>query len=502
MRVGVVGAGAMGTGIGRVAAAKGDEVLLYDVRAGVASEARGRVAESLQRQLTKGRSSNEEVQQILGRIAVTEELDDLAACDLVIEAVEENLSVKQQLFADLEAIVSPYCILASNTSSLSIGAVFRATAHPERTVGLHFFNPAHVMELVEVVPGPRTSAETLATVQETVRSAGKTPVVAQDAPGFIVNFAGRAYNVEALATVQEGVASPFQVDRIMQQGFNFPMGPFALMDLTGMDVNFPVTDNIFMHNFGEPMLRSTWEHRYLYEAGLLGRKTGRGFFSYPRVDNQAPERTPSPQACKVVLAGGTEERAALQEFCEHFLIDIVADDGTSPVLVAPIGEEATSVAARLHLNPKRVVAVDLAFGLRAIVTLMANPATDPTAITVLQSQVACAGVAVEVINDSPGFVAQRILAAVVNLGSEMAQRGIAAPTDIDLAVELGLRYPQGPLALADTFGATLFTEILAGIHCTTRDPRYRASPWLRRRAAARVPIHHPDLIPVRANRAD
>jgi 3-hydroxybutyryl-CoA dehydrogenase len=498
MQVGIVGAGAMGSGIGRVTAASGHTVLLHDVRPGAAEDALGRIGASVERQVAKGGTTAEEARATLERLTVARSVEDLSGCDLVIEAVVEDLTVKQTLFAELESVVGPDCILATNTSSLSVGAVFRNASQPGRSVGMHFFNPAHVMKLVEVIPGPRTDQRTLATVVDFAEGIGKRPILARDTPGFIVNLAGRAYTTEALAIVNEGVASPAQVDHVMKEGFGFPLGPFALMDLTGMDVNYPVTENIFEHNFADPKLRSTWEHRYLFEAGLLGQKTGQGFYSYPGDTPPAPTSSAPAGATTVVLS--TDAGIALKEFCVRTGLTVVEDDGTSPVLLAPLGEDCTSAACRVGVDPRRAVAVDLAFGVRDVVTLMVPPGADPAVVSALRGRIETVS-AVEVVNDSPGFIAQRILAAVVNLGSEMAQRGVAAPADIDTAVRLGLRYPAGPLALADEHGPRVFAEILDGIHRTTQDARYRASHWLRRRAAADLPIHHPDVVAARTSLA-
>jgi 3-hydroxybutyryl-CoA dehydrogenase len=498
MQVGIVGAGAMGSGIGRAAAASGHSVLLHDARTGAAEDAMAKIGAGFDRQVAKGALTASDAQEALARLAVARSVADLSGCDVVVEAVVEDLAVKQSLFAELEGVVGPGCILATNTSSLSVGAVFRHASRPERCVGMHFFNPAHVMKLVEVIPGPRTDEATVATTMAFAEGLEKTPILARDTPGFIVNLAGRAYTTEALAIVNEGVASPAQVDRVMKEAFAFPLGPFALMDLTGIDVNYPVTENIFEHNFADPKLRSTWEHRYLFEAGLLGQKTGRGFYSYPL--ESAPERATDAPTGTITVVLTPDADGALHELCTRAALTVVDDDGASPVLLAPLGDDCTSAACRAGVDPRRAVGVDLAFGLRDVVTLMVPPGTDPAAVSALAGRIGSVA-PVEVINDSPGFIAQRILAAVVNLGSEMAQRGVAAPEDIDTAVRLGLRYPAGPLALAAEHGPRVFTDILDGMHRTTQDARYRASHWLRRRAAADLPIHHPDLVAARTSPA-
>src|SRR5690625_792726 len=232
--VGVVGAGAMGRGISRVFAAAGHTVRIFDADSSTAEAAVQALEGSLGRQVQKGRISQLEADETLQRISVASGLNEFQDCNLVIEAVVERLDIKQFVFEDLEKIVSPSTILATNTSSLAVGSVFRTLEQRERTIGLHFFNPPHIMKLVEVITGPDSNDTTRNTAIDLISGIGKNPVVSQDAPGFIVNFAGRALNVESLAILQEGIASQAQIDAVVRDGLGFPMGPFELMDLTGI----------------------------------------------------------------------------------------------------------------------------------------------------------------------------------------------------------------------------------------------------------------------------
>jgi 3-hydroxybutyryl-CoA dehydrogenase len=493
--VGIIGAGAMGRSIARATAAVGMEVLLYDAQPDAAQEAVRKVGEGVARQVAKGRLTQDEADRLVGKLQVVSSVSELRDCSLVIEAVIEDLAVKRVVFEQVEKVVSPTCVLATNTSSLSIGAVFRELGSPRRAVGLHFFNPAHVMKLVEVIPGPYTDEDTLARAHEFVAMLGKTAIEAQDSPGFVVNLAGRAYVTEALAIVQEGTASPAQVDRIMKHVAGFPLGPLELMDMTGIDVNYPVTQNLFEHNFAEPRLRSTWLHRYNYESGLLGQKTGRGFHDYSSGASSLADEpdigAPSDDGPPVWLVPEHERR--LVDFCQQAGLRVLAeDDDKSPILCAPVGEDCAAVAARTQVDARRLVGVDLAFGTTDLVTLMAPPGVHRGLVDVVAAVVGQSRM-VEVIADSAGFVAQRVIAAVANLGCDMAQRRVAAPRDIDVAVELGLRYPRGPLALADTYGLGLITEILEGLHRTLKDERYRTSQWLRRRTLLGLSIYEPDF---------
>lgn len=493
MTVGIVGAGAMGSGIARLAAGSGRDVVLYDARDEAAQQAVAKIGASLTRQVEKNRTTQDAADALLARITVAPSLESFGPCDLVIEAVIEDPAVKQTVFGELEGIVGADCVLATNTSSLSIGSVFRTLATAERSIGLHFFNPAHVMKLVEIIPGPHTNDATRERARAFVEGIDRTGIEVTDTPGFLVNLAGRAYTTEALLIAQEGTATIDQIDRVMTQ-LGFPLGPFQLMDLTGIDVNYPVTQNVFEHNFADPMLRSSWVHRYMFETGQLGQKTGRGFYTYDNGKAVPPERAPEPAGAaptQVVLAPGESDGVA--EFCAAFgIAHTTTDDRTSPILVAPFGEDCTEVATRLGVDPTRVLAVDLAFDWRDRVTLMAPPGADPDTVYGLATQIR-ATTPVEVIRDGAGFVAQRIVAAVVNLGCEIAQRGIAAPKDIDQGVELGLRYPAGPLALAEKYGPTTIDRILDALHRILRDDRYRTSQWLRRRARSGQSVHQPDF---------
>jgi 3-hydroxybutyryl-CoA dehydrogenase len=494
VEVGIIGAGAMGRGIARAGATSGLQVRLYDVRPDAAEEAIEQIGNGLARDVTRGRTTVEDAEAAHARLSAVGTLEELAGCSLVIEAVVEDLAVKHEVFATLEKVVDDTCVLATNTSSLSVGSVFRHLTRPQRALGLHFFNPAHVMRLVEVIPGPYTDEATLTRGREFVATLGKTDVEAADSPGFVVNFAGRAYVTEALAVVDEGTATPAQVDRIMTTALGFPLGPFALMDLTGIDVNYPVSANLFEHNFGDPMLRSTWWHRYLYDAGLLGQKTGRGFHEY--VDGrQVPSAAVDAGEVSADLAVRLHpaDAGALADFCGAVGLQVAADDdAAAPILVAPLGEDCATVAARDGLDPRCVVGVDLALGVPDLVTLMAPPGADPGLVRAVAAAVGRTR-AVEVIGDTAGFVAQRLVAAIVNLGCEMAQRRVATPHNIDLAVELGLRYPAGPLALGERYGLELVARVLDGLHRTLRDDRYRTSPWLRRRADLGLSAYEPDF---------
>jgi 3-hydroxybutyryl-CoA dehydrogenase len=287
--VAVLGAGTMGRGIAQVAAAYGHPVWLCDTRAAALEEARAHLARILARLVEKGRLEPAEDAAILGRIRFTEPAaEDLAACGLVVEAVVEDLGVKQALFRDFDARLAPEAVLATNTSSLSVTAIAAACSRPERVLGLHFFNPAPVLPLVEVVPGFETPDATVQPVRALMEDWGKIPVVAQDTPGFIVNRVARPFYGEALRILEEGLADAATIDWAMREA-GFRMGPFELMDLIGNDVNYRVTETVFAAFFYDPRYKPSFTQKRMVEAGRLGRKSGRGYYDYcPGAERPAP----------------------------------------------------------------------------------------------------------------------------------------------------------------------------------------------------------------------
>ncbi len=279
--IGVIGAGTMGAGIAYAGALASMRVLLHDVAPGSLERGMTRIADDARKAVEKGRLSEAASRETLARITAVQELAALSPCDIVIEAAIEDLGLKQQLFRSLGTICAPGAILATNTSSLSVTAIAAGVPHPERVVGMHFFNPAHVMKLVEVVQGHRTSDATVAATRAIAEAMGKVAVSAKDTPGFIVNRVARPYYGEALRLLGEGVTSAEEIDRILRLSAGFKMGPFELMDLIGIDVNFAVTKSMYEQTFGEPRYRPHLIQQQMVNAGQLGRKTKRGFYQYP-----------------------------------------------------------------------------------------------------------------------------------------------------------------------------------------------------------------------------
>lgn len=290
MTVGIIGSGTMGIGIAQVAASAGHPVFLYDTNPSQTEKSLANLNKTLLRLVEKNKISVEEQTVILGRISACSQLDELKSCDLVIEAIIENKEVKTKVFQELEAIVSDSCIIASNTSSISITSLSAELQNPERFIGIHFFNPAPLMPLVEIIPGLLTKQNLAIKMSDLMQNWGKTPVIAKDVPGFIVNRIARPFYGEALRIAEENIATPEQIDDAMRTMGNFKMGPFELMDLIGIDINFSVTKTVYQDYFFDPKYKPSLLQQRMSEAKLLGRKTGKGFYDYA----EGAEK-PSPQ---------------------------------------------------------------------------------------------------------------------------------------------------------------------------------------------------------------
>ncbi len=505
-QIGIVGTGAMGRGIAQIAAQAGAHVFLFDMAPDAASKARDALLATWEKLLEKGKLSSEQVAQYTSRLKPCAALDELKNCDLVIEAIVEKLEVKQNLFKQLENIVSSSCILATNTSSLPVTAIAAALAKPERFAGYHFFNPVPLMKVVEVIPGLKTSPEASTQLMELSRQMGHTPVMASDTPGFIVNHAGRGYGTEALRIVGEGVADFATVDAILKDQVGFKLGPFELMDLTGLDVSHPVMESVYRQYYDEPRYRPSVITAQRLAGGVLGRKTKAGFYDYSD-ENKALARTNSQKIAIDSIASTTHEwppvwvspnatrRVQLLQLLQALGAKI--ETGQSPSLhaltiVAPLGWDVTTVAVFERYDPARTVGIDMliddAVTKRRVI--MGNPAVRSDMLAAAAAIFSKDGKPVSTIRDSAGFVTQRVVATIVNIATDMCQQQICTPQDLDTAVQLGLGYPTGPLAMGNGVGGASVLEVLVNMQTVYGDPRYRASPWLRRRGALGLSLLH------------
>jgi 3-hydroxybutyryl-CoA dehydrogenase len=408
--IGVAGAGTMGAGIAALAAEASLHTLLYDPD----PEALARTPEGVE---------------------PVRDLQALAPCGLVIEAAPEDLEVKRELFARLAGLVEPDCVLATNTSSLSVTALAAGLPHPACVVGMHFFNPPAKMRLVEVVAGEESSPTALAVAREAGEAMGKYVIDAADSPGFIVNRCNRPFGLEALRVVQDGLATPEQVDRICRMAGGFRMGPFELMDLVGLDVGLAVSRSFYEQSFGEPRWRPSPLVARRVAAGHLGRKSGRGWYAYP------PGRPADPEPAHVTITE-RELRARAAE----------AGWESSFSLLPPLGclVEITRDA------PEACEQVFTSHGLH-----------------------------VERVGD---FVLPRIVAQLVNEACFALGEGVGSAADIDAGMELGLNHPRGPLAWGDLLGAERVLAILTGLQDTYRDDRWRPAPALLRAVRSGEPL--------------
>ena len=497
LTIGVVGAGAMGRGIAQVAATGGMKVKLFDVNGEAVNEAAAFIAKMIDRMAEKGTLDAEGAAAAKARIQPISALRELADCGLVVEAVVEKLEVKHELFSELEGIVADDAILASNTSSLPITRIARCLDKPERFAGMHFFNPVPLMRLVEIIAGELTDPAIVDRLFEIGRAMGREPVRVADAPGFLVNQVGRALVLESAHMAMDGVADTVTIDRIMRDAAGFRMGPFELMDLTALDVTYPASVEVWSQNYNLEIFRPARLLRNRMEAGRLGRKPGRGFYDYTSGKQEVPEEAPAPayDGRPVWIAPMHVAVAAeIETLLRSLGAKVTAGEPGKEdiILVSPLGTDVSLTAAGMELDARQCVGIDGVFGLRSRRTIMRNPATDPDIAASALGLFASDGKPAALVADSAGFVAQRVVALMVNIGCNIAQQGVASPADIDKAVKLGLGYPMGPLEWGDAVGADVVLEILENIQGAYGDTRYRPSPWLKRRALLGLPLHTPD----------
>lgn len=493
----------MGSGIALAALYAGLPVVLFDVSAQVLEHGMAYLRHHLQR---KGKLKS------LDDLESTADLSALAACDLIIEAVPEDLELKRQVFSDLQAVCSAECILATNTSTLSVTAIAAALDQPGRAVGMHFFNPAAVLPLVEVVRAAQSSEATVERAVQLARGLGKSPVVVADSPGFIVNRLARPFYGEALKLLGEGAGDIQTLDWILQSGAGFPMGPFRLMDLIGLDVNLAATTSMYEQSFGEQRYRPHAIQQRMVLEGRLGRKVGAGFYDYSQPDLAEPPKSsqghPSPKSLYVSdgswapgLVELVRSAGALAESpgsAEAGLVAASVSEGLGEILTAvdraldpscPLFCQTADVTlheASLWVDhPDRLVGFDglfLASG--KVATLTRGPKTSQPAAEKGASVMYGLGRWPLWVDDPPGMVSPRVVAMLVNEAAFALGEGVAPDVTLDEAMTLGVSYPQGPLSWGRALGLDRVLAVLEHLQREFGEDRYRAAPWLRRQVRA------------------
>jgi 3-hydroxybutyryl-CoA dehydrogenase len=507
--IGVVGAGTMGAGIAQLACLAGARTLLHDPVPEALERGLEQIKGHLERGATRGRWSAEDAAGAAGRLHAAPTLEELAPCELVIEAAPERLELKRDLFAGLsDGIVSEQCVLATNTSSLLVTAIASGALRPERVVGMHFFNPAPLMRLLEVVAGAQSSVQALSVARAAGEAMGKIVIEAVDGPGFLVNRCNRPFGLEGLRLLQERIATVEEIDRICRLAGGFKMGPFELMDLVGVDVGLEIARSFFEQSFGEPRWRPSPIAVKTVAAGHFGRKSGRGYYEYGTDSYRPPDPEPLPAGGGdgvVVVAGASPLSMELREAAAAAGWDVAepeeAGDRQPPFLILDVtGDEEPEVP--LEGGPQAIccsagslAALDPGGGAvgfhalppfadAALVELTRGPDSAGSAADAAERFFATLGKHTAWVGDAPGLVLGRIVCQVVNEAAFALGDGVGSAEDIDAGMVHGLSYPRGPLAWADEIGLDHVVGVLDGLYSEFREERYRTAPALRQLALA------------------
>jgi len=496
----------MGAGIAQLAATAGARTLLFDPLPGAAERGAARVLEGLEGAKARGKLDDEGLRAAWERVEAIDDVAALAPCGLVIEAAPEDPELKRELFAQLAAVVSGDCVLASNTSSIPITEIAAFVPGPERVVGMHFFNPAPAMKLVEVIAGVETGARALALARATGAAMGRRVIDAADGPGFLVNRCGRPFGLEALRCVTEGLAEPHLVDRIARLGGGFRMGPFELQDLVGIDTGYAVSRSFFELSFGEPRWRPSPLSARMVASGRHGRKSGRGWYAYDAAG--AIVREPDPPAPPpgdglpadpmVVIAGELPVADELRGLAiaagwdvrdpgdaagevPHLIVDCGGAPGEEPLQGGPLALlcaegslaalDGGGPAAGFHALPPLTPG--------GLVELTGGAGTSAHSAERAQRFFASLGLHTASVGDAPGLVLGRIVCQLVNEAAFAVGECVGSASDVDAGMVLGLNHPRGPLAWGDRIGLDHVLAVLDALHAERGDPAYRAAPLLR-----------------------
>ena len=493
--VAVIGAGIMGAGIAQVAALAGHTVRLFDTRDGAAAAARDKLAATLDTLAAKGKLTPAAAQAAVARIEPIASIDGCAGVGLVIEAVVENLDVKRALFRQLEALVADDAVLATNTSSISVTAIANGLKHPDRLVGMHFFNPVPLMKLVEVVSGLHTAPAVAEAIFALSKAWGKVPVHAKSTPGFIVNRIARPYYAETLALLLEQAAPPAVLDACLKAA-GFRMGPCELMDLIGHDTNFAVTNSVYEANFFDKRYVPSLIQREMVEGGLLGRKSGRGFYPYPDGAPTLPVPVfEAPHTAREVVVHGD---GAIADALEAAATAALAAQGWGPArergsswvglsidhtrLVMTDGTPASALAAASGIADTAVF--DRPMVLPATPGHAMAYAVNAGASEAWRSQAPAwlnaLGFTPLPVADAPGLVVARTVAMLINEAADAVLQGVCTADGADAAMKLGVNYPAGPFDWLRGWSAAGVIGVLSALDATYRGERYRVSPYLTR----------------------
>lgn len=486
--VGIVGAGTMGSGIAQVAAAAGHDVLVFDQDDAALQRSQTLIESSLQKRVERGRLSKDDKNTLQGRIKHVLSLQSLAEAGLVMEAIVEDLKIKQNLFVDLESLCSEDTILATNTSSLSVTAIGSVLKATERFLGLHFFNPAPAMKLVEIVKGLTTSSNTVEQSEQLMIHWDKHPVRTSSTPGFIVNRVARPFYAEALRILQEQGTNPVTLDTVMRECGGFKMGPLELMDLIGHDVNYAVTCSVYEAFYQDARFRPNLIQKALVDAGRLGRKSGRGFYQYLDEHKESPntmEKCSSPKAVQV--CGELQVAQNLIKLLAELKVEVTHSEGdgyfrfNDVTLAMTDGRTATQRSVEDDLNG--LILFDLAkdyVEAERVALARADQASEDqlrSAAGLFQAL----GKEVSVIDDVPGMIVSRTVCMLANEAADAVNQGVCDVETVNMAMRFGTAYPLGPLDWAEQLGLNYVITVLSNLQSSYGEDRYRVSPWLKRK---------------------